>query len=448
MKLKWSNYNIIYECEDEQYTILTNSLNRCVYKLQNEFIKKINAFINGESLDVNLRKFVLELYVDHLLVDENLNEVELFCLTQETEKRGSEFGNIYFIPSFDCDFRCTYCILGKNVDSMCLPRMTDNDVEQAAKWLCETAQSLNIKSLQILLFGGEPLLSQKENLLLMNEINNAKKSFSVSYSLITNGYALTPDLLEELMDCKLSTVQITLDGTEEMHNKRRRYVDGTGTFKKIIDNVLNIVKYNIKIIVRVNVDEENCTNVIELLEYMHSLGLNKRILLHIVPVDPSPYSSISGYSMSALKMYHDIYKFAFEHGFNVQKWQRYCSISSKMNFTIDSYGDVYPCPNFVGDKDYKIADIYNGINKTYEKILNMRLDDSCLRCNLVGFCNGGCLSMKHLDESSKCIFYQANYMIDKEYTLAKYESSNLNTLRLGKMVTNNSNTHNTEGLLH
>ena len=78
----------------------------------------------------------------------------------------------------------------------------------------------------------------------------------------------------------------------------------------------------------------------------------------------------------------------------------------------------------------------------------MRLNDSCLRCNLVGLCNGGCLSMKRLDESSKCIFYQANYMIDKEYTLAKYESSNLNTLRLGKMITNNSNTHNTEGLLH
>ena len=130
MKLKWSNYNIIYECEDEQHTILTNSLNRCVYKLQNEFIKKINAFINGESLDVNLRKFVLELYVDHLLVDENLNEVEWFGSMQETEKSGSEFGNVYFIPSFDCDFRCTYCILGKNVDSTCLPRMTDNDVEQ------------------------------------------------------------------------------------------------------------------------------------------------------------------------------------------------------------------------------------------------------------------------------------------------------------------------------
>lgn len=448
MKLKWSNYNIIYKCEDGQYTILTNSLNRCVYKLKNEFVKKINAFINGKSLDVNMRKFVLELYVDHLLVDENLNEVELFALTQEKEKYGSEFGNVYFIPSFDCDFRCTYCILGKNVDSMCLPRMTDNDVVQTAKWLCETAESLNIKTLQILLFGGEPLLSQKENLLLMNEINSVEKSFSVNYSLITNGFALTPNLLEELIDCNLSTIQITLDGTEKMHDRRRRYVDGTGTFKKIINNVLNVVKYNIKIIVRVNVDEENCSNIIELLEYMHSLGLNKRILLHIVPVDPSSYSSISGYSMGALEMYHDIYRFAFEHGFNVQKWQRYCSISSKMNFSIDSYGDVYPCPNFVGDKDFKIADIYNGINKTYEKIQNMRLDDSCLHCNLVGLCNGGCLSMKHLDESSKCIFYQANYIIDKEYTLAKYESSNLNTLRLGKMVVNNANIYNTEGLLH
>lgn len=448
MKLKWSNYNIIYKCEDGQYTILTNSLNRCVYKLKNEFVKKINAFINGKSLDVNMRKFVLELYVDHLLVDENLNEVELFALTQEKEKYGSKFGNVYFIPSFDCDFRCTYCILGKNVDSMCLPRMTDNDVVQTAKWLCETAESLNIKTLQILLFGGEPLLSQKENLLLMNEINSVEKSFSVNYSLITNGFALTPNLLEELIDCNLSTIQITLDGTEKMHDRRRRYVDGTGTFKKIINNVLNVVKYNIKIIVRVNVDEENCSNIIELLEYMHSLGLNKRILLHIVPVDPSSYSSISGYSMGALEMYHDIYRFAFEHGFNVQKWQRYCSISSKMNFSIDSYGDVYPCPNFVGDKDFKIADIYNGINKTYEKIQNMRLDDSCLHCNLVGLCNGGCLSMKHLDESSKCIFYQANYIIDKEYTLAKYESSNLNTLRLGKMVVNNANIYNTEGLLH
>lgn len=438
MKLKWSNYNIAYKSESGNYIILTNSLNNSVYKLQNEFVEKINEFIDGGNIDNNLRKHIVELYIDHFLVDESLNEVELFKTYQETNKNNMTIGNIYFIPSFDCDFRCTYCILGKNVDSICLPRMSESDVLKTADWICHTSHALDIKALQILLFGGEPLLSQKENLTLMNEINRIEKSFSVNYNLITNGYSLTTNLLEELISGKLSSVQITLDGTENIHNSRRHYFDGSETFKKIISNILNITRYNIKIIIRINVDEENCQSIIELLEYMVSLKLNKRILLHIVPVDPSLYSSISGYSTRALTMYHDIYKFAFANNFNVQKWKRFCSFSSKMNFSIDSYGNVYPCPNFVGDKNYKIADIHDGFNENYQKILNQKLDDNCTKCNYVGLCNGGCVSMKKLEKTNKCIFYQANSIIDKEYTLAKYESPNLNILRIGKLTAINS----------
>lgn len=434
MKLKWSQYNIFYKSKDEEFTILTNSLTNNVYKLKNDFIEKIEIFLITGVIEDDLKKYISELYIDNFLVDDSLDESQMFKLLQEKEKGNINVGNVYFIPSFDCDFRCSYCILGKNVDTSSFDRMTKTNVIKTAEWLYDCANNLNIKTLQILLFGGEPMLSHKENLLLMDELNGRNNSIQIKYSLITNGYLLSPELLEDLISRNLSSVQITLDGPEKIHDSRRRYIDGSGTFKKIINNLMKIIQYDIQIIIRINVDEENSTYIIELIEYLYTLNLNKRVLLHIVPVDPSSYSSISGYTLNALKAYDSIYQVAFEKNFNVQKWKRFCSISSKMNFSINSSGDVYPCPNYVGNKDYKIADINNGFTDNYYDFFQKKLDDSCVKCKYVGICNGGCLNMKQLANTNKCIFFQANYLIDKSYTLAKYSSNNLDNLRLGNLV--------------
>ena len=94
-----------------------------------------------------------------------------------------------------------------------------------------------------------------------------------------------------------------------------------------------------------------------------------------------------------------------------------------MNFSIDPDGDVYPCPNFVGDKKYLIGSIYSGLNEKYTDIRLKKLDSQCYDCKYLGLCNGGCLSMKLLFNTNKCLFYKTNHIINGSYMIAKYENN-------------------------
>ena len=55
--------------------------------------------------------------------------------------------------------------------------------------------------------------------------------------MTTNGYLLTPDRFRELVDCKTTSYQITVDGTEDNHNKTRVVANGRGSWSRIIENL-------------------------------------------------------------------------------------------------------------------------------------------------------------------------------------------------------------------
>ena len=55
--------------------------------------------------------------------------------------------------------------------------------------------------------------------------------------LITNGYFFTPEVVEKLVEAKISEIQITLDGFRETHDIRRPLINGKGTFDTIIKNL-------------------------------------------------------------------------------------------------------------------------------------------------------------------------------------------------------------------
>lgn len=68
----------------------------------------------------------------------------------------------------------------------------------------------------------------------------------------------------------IKTIQITLDGLEETHNKRRPHIKEKGSFKKIINNLDKLIKLQPDIVVhlRVNVDNENKDEFPQLLKFL------------------------------------------------------------------------------------------------------------------------------------------------------------------------------------
>ena len=149
------------------------------------------------------------------------------------------------------------------------------------------------------------------------------------------------------------------------------------------------------------------------------MGLNKRIILSINPVDPSDHSLQNGYSIDVLEKFDGIFKKAFSMGFDIMPWARGCSTVSKGIIAIGPNGDIYKCPAFVGRSLKTIGNINDGF---YNKFTNNRvekLSKKCRLCKYLPICHGGCLAIKENLGEEFC-FYDANHIILNSYATNKY----------------------------
>ncbi len=117
----------------------------------------------------------------------------------------------------------------------------------------------NLNSLKITWYGGEPLLNFDVIKHLSKKIKDFTTNNNILYkaSIITNGYLLSYDYAKFLSRHNVKIVQITLDGPQKIHDKRRRHKDNLGTYKVIIENIKNTANLFENIMIRFNVDKTN-----------------------------------------------------------------------------------------------------------------------------------------------------------------------------------------------
>ena len=117
------------------------------------------------------------------------------------------------------------------------------------------------------LFGGEPLLVQNKE--LIRYICGKCRELEMSISAITNGYELDKfiDILEEY---KFTSIQITVDGTEEIHNLMRPLAGGGKSYAKIMENIKLALDHNITVSLRVNVNKTNISGIRLLIDELKS----------------------------------------------------------------------------------------------------------------------------------------------------------------------------------
>lgn len=144
-----------------------------------------------------------------------------------------------FLVTEDCNLACTYCFeLGcRNKDSM-----TKEIARKGLEFLAENAIKDNQKSFSAMIFGGEPLLKLdivEEILRYGIELGKAKGLYFQS-SIVTNATIMNDDLKRIVStyksDASLS-VQLSIDGIKEVHDRYRVTKDGKGSFELIEKNI-------------------------------------------------------------------------------------------------------------------------------------------------------------------------------------------------------------------
>jgi uncharacterized protein len=254
--------------------------------------------------------------------------------------------HLIILPTEQCNFRCTYCYEDFKIKGM------NQDMASRVKLLISD-QVPHLNKLEIAWFGGEPLLKPEIILEIAEHAFLACKTqstCSLDGNITTNGLKLTKELTRKLSQFNHKFFHITLDGTEEVHNKTRKLSNGSGTFSKIYANLLTLrdSELDFKILLRIHLFEQNLLGMNELFILLEKdFSEDPRFEVYIAPIEN--YGGEGVKSLGILRK-NTMPELARLSGFENTKWhkkstpQNYvCYASQTRSFAIRPNGRIVKC---------------------------------------------------------------------------------------------------------
>lgn len=177
----------------------------------------------------------------------------------------SGYLNLILLPTENCNFRCKYCYEDFKIGKM------RPEIIAGVKALIER-RAIDLHTLDISWFGGEPLVAKGIIYEISNHIINTIKYLSPSLSyqgnITTNAYYLDLATAQELVALGINFFHISLDGYQEVHDRTRVKADGSGSFSTIWSNLLAIrdSALPLTILLRVHFSPENYLEMNQLIE--------------------------------------------------------------------------------------------------------------------------------------------------------------------------------------
>jgi len=405
-----SKYNLLFDVgEDEK--VIFNPLSGAIdilYKEETSSLEKVR--LGGKIGEGLLNQFLSRGYVFEKKEDEDKELRRIYQRFEDAMKdRGERF---ILIQTYDCNLRCEYCYQDES--------MRDPSVmkESVLSKFFETVEILKNENTIpcISLFGGEPLMRKNKD--AVKDVTRHCKERNWEMLASTNGVDL--DSYFDVLDPDVfKQIQVTVDGTKEYHDKRRIFLDGSGSFDKIVKGIDKALE-KIPIVLRVNIDRENVENLPKFADFIIEKGwTDKNLHAYISPVK-SVFGMKYSFCLPDYKILENVFEYLdqypqMEDVFSLEGWQGADSISRLLKkgelfppqfknceanidmLAFDLYGDAYTCLELVGRKEFSIGKYYPemNFNKNLKKWRNRSIFTipECKECNVNILCGGGCAAL-------------------------------------------------------
>jgi len=418
MKYKKSFYNVEVEDLSNDKKVLYNTFSGMFGSLDKE---NLPLYDNIENINVNeitnqdALRTLHTMAVHGFIVPHDKDELGVIKIQRATHRYNHDTLYMTIAPTMDCNMCCPYCYEDKS--SLVMDDKTQEQLVTFAEKHLDTYK--HIKNLNISWYGGEPLLQKEVIYNLSNKLIGLSETRNIGYSahIVTNGVLMDLETSKKLAeDCKVNSVQITIDGMKEMHNKRRILVDGNDSHEIIIKNIEDS-KDVISISVRVNVDKENVEDIDKLTKFFfEEKGWLKNPFFYLAPVEKyTEFCSIDkstclyGEEFADLVDKNNRARYAFDrdtmaHGFFPSRKQLFCSAEGVMSYVIASDGLIYACWQHIGVEERNTGHISRplAVNPEYTKWLLVDFPEKCDKCTYLPMCQGGCGQHRVYGEEPQC----------------------------------------------
>lgn len=392
---KSSDFNILVKKENDNYLL---------YNTFRHGLVEIDDSCKGDLLNINKNSIYVDTFLDFgFWIPENADELEEIKFTSRQAKFNDDTLYITLKLTNACNFKCVYCYQS--------PENKEFDSEKMSilKKFIKNQRAIGKKKVSLHFFGGEPLMNKKvikEIAAFFNE-----ESIAHEFTMTSNGYLLNDNVINLLKNINLKSIQITLDGIRESHDKSRILLDGRGTFDVIVNNIKKLItSSDIKVVIRYNITKINSESIDKFMEMLSSEGLLHRNveLTFNEAVDLSHsgdselfFESREAYSKAKLVAYNAMMRYgipikpmlytgtscAFDKkdAFVITPDLKleYCTSSDSTNGKINSEGEV------------------EENNSLYKRVNREAFEyPKCKGCKLLPICMGGCALLEEIHDDA------------------------------------------------
>ena len=306
----------------------------------------------------------------------------------------------------DCNLACKYCFAEEGEYHGRRALMSYEVGKKALDFLI--ANSGKRRNLEVDFFGGEPLMNWQvvKDLVAYGREQEKIHDKHFRFTLTTNGVLLN-DEVQEFVNREMDNMVLSLDGRKEVNDRMRPFRNGKGSYDLIVPKFQKLAesrnqqKYYIRgTFTRNNLDFSN-------------EGFEQISIEPVVGEDTDPYAIRKEDLPVIFEEYDKLAKimvdreregrgFTFFHfmidlegGPCVSKRLSGCGSGTEY-LAVTPWGDLYPCHQFVGQEEFLMGNVDEGITKP--EIADMfrgcsvYSKESCKKCFARFYCSGGCMA--------------------------------------------------------
>lgn len=450
--MKISHYTFFLDFDEGKY--LYNTLSNSMIELDDDSYAKFRAAkesgseLSNDDFDAEL---LSELEKRDFITANDKDEFLKYKAVIHTQREENASMHLTLAPTMDCCFHCHYCFekykSKKHID--------EKTMDSILKYIGSID---SLRHIRLTWFGGEPLMAVDEIERFYDKFSSMWKDKSFISNIITTGYHIDDNAIRVMRKAKISSMQITLDGMKDTHNKVKHLPGGEDVFEKVLRNIelLNDSMTEMHITIRVNLTLDNCDEYVPLFRLLSERFKGRKNIY------PAPAFVLDrGASGSNCGKQH-LFNHRTRSEFVLKLWNDYrifspflmyprpffeeCAIRNKMAIAFDAEGYAYKCWEVIGNKEYAIGRLDDDgklteINRTvlYRQLYGADpIDEAkCSRCDYLPMCNGGCPIQRIENEFARghndCCTYYKGYLpefmkayLERKRMVDEYEKSNKN----------------------
>ena len=311
----------------------------------------------------------------------------------------------------DCNLACRYCFAEEGEYHGRRALMSFEVGKKALDFL--VANSGNRVNLEVDFFGGEPTLNWNVVKQLVEYGRSIEKEHNKKFrfTLTTNGVLLNDEILE-FANKEMGNVVLSIDGRKEVNDRMRPFRGGQGSYDTIVPKFKKVAESRgqMNYYVRGTYTHYNLDFANDVL-HLADLGF-EQISVEPVVASPEDEYAIREEDIPKLKEEYDRlaaemikrrkegrpfnffhFMIDLEGGPCVAKRLSGCGSGCEY-LAVTPWGDFYPCHQFVGNEDFLMGNVDEGIKRDdirdEFKQCNVYSREKCRNCFAKFYCSGGC----------------------------------------------------------